>query len=575
MRNPIDFVALRAVSWQADRLYRRFLAAADDAVAVQDRVLAAKVGLHADSDFGRAHHFGRIRTYREFAANVPVGDYERFRPYIERVKRGEFGALLGGGRRPLMFALTSGTTSEPKYIPVTREFLDDYRRGWLVFGIKLFGDHPEAILRPILQVTSPMDEFRTPGGTPCGAITGMMAATQKRLVRRHYIAPLCVADIKDSLAKYYTLMRLAVPRDVAVMFTANPSTHLRLAEVADAHREELIRDIHDGTLSDAMAVDGAVRAKLRRSLRAEPAVARRLAGLVSEHGALRPKDYWRLAFQGNWTGGTMGLYLQHLPKWFGDVPVRDIGLMASEGRMSIPLVDGSPAGVLDVERSFFEFVPADQIEWDRPDVLRCHELEVGQCYFVLLTTSSGLYRYDIRDMVRVVGYQGLAPVIEFLHKGAHVSSMAGEKLTERQVVDAVAAVGSRLGMGLDAVVLAPRWAELPYYALYVEAGAVAGQRGKSVGQVCPTYKTGSDVAVRLAEGMDAALAGENMEYASKRQTRRLGPVAVCVVPAGCLVERDREASRGGRAEQFKHQFLLTQPGADGDLAARVDSVGMS
>src|SRR5205085_2081588 len=114
----------------------------------------------------------------------------------------ETAALFGGRQRVLMFALTSGTTAEPKYIPVTQAFLNEYRTGWNAFGIKALLDHPEAILRRIVQVSSRMDENRTPGDVPCGAITGLMAVTQKRLVRKYYVSPPCVAMIDDPLAKY-------------------------------------------------------------------------------------------------------------------------------------------------------------------------------------------------------------------------------------------------------------------------------------------------------------------------------------------------------------------------------------
>ena len=53
-------------------------------------------------------------------------------------------------------------------------------------------------------------------------------------------------------------------------------------------------------------------------------------------------------------------------KYFADTPVRDIGLLASEGRFTIPLTDASPAGVLDIQSHFFEFIPENEINSTRP-----------------------------------------------------------------------------------------------------------------------------------------------------------------------------------------------------------------
>jgi hypothetical protein len=221
-----------------------------------------------------------------------------------------------------MFALTSGTTAQPKYIPITPRVLADCRAGWNIWGLKALLDHPGTMLRHILQVSSPMNDHAAPSGVSCGAITGLLAATQKRLVRRYYTSPAAIAGISDAVAKYYTIMRLAVPRNVAWAVTANPATLLLLAKTADEHREKLIKDTFDGTLCSSMAVEGPIRIALQPRLSADRECAKRLQEIVAKYGALYPKHYWRLGFVAHWTGGTMGLYRGQFPPYFGDVPAR-------------------------------------------------------------------------------------------------------------------------------------------------------------------------------------------------------------------------------------------------------------
>ena len=84
--------------------------------------------------------------------------------------------------------------------------------------------------------------------------------------------------------------------------------------------------------------------------------------------------------------------------------------------MSIPVQDHTPAGILEVTRNFYEFIPAGQIDRPDPDCLRSHQVQQGQEYFIVLTNSAGLYRYSIGDLVRVVGFEGQAPVVEFFTK---------------------------------------------------------------------------------------------------------------------------------------------------------------
>jgi hypothetical protein len=532
----------------AQRVYDQFIKATQRAVAVQERVLAGHIRRNADTDFGRDHHFDRVRSVEDLRRQLPILTYEDHEPYIERVRNGQINALFGGRQRVHMFALTSGTSDRPKHIPVTDEFLKAYRRGWNAFGIKALLDHPQAFLRGIVQITSRMDESLSPAGIPCGAITGLMAATQKRLVRKYYVAPQCLAQIDDPAAKYYTIMRLAVASDVAFTITASPATQLKLARAADEHREQLIRDIHDGTLWPGLPVPDRVRDILKPRLRADRVRARELDSLATSHGALLPRHYWQLAFIANWTGGTMGLYLQDFPRYFGDVPVRDIGLLASEGRISIPVQDHTPAGILDVESHFFEFVPADRIDEVNPPAMSCHQLDVGQEYFVLLTTASGLYRYHIGDLVRVTGYSGQAPIVEFLSKGAHTCSLAGEKLTEYQVMQAMARAAEQTKNRMANFVLAPRWGHPPFYVLHADAPAPPGEAIRA------------DLAVEL----DAQLCITNIEYASRRRSERLGPIRLNLLPTGFLADLDHRQAESRRKgnEQFKHRYLYCRPGED-------------
>ena len=64
-----------------------------------------------ETQFGKDHHFDTIKTYEDFSKQVPVRDYEGLKPYVDRVVKGEENIFWKG--KPLYFAKTSGTTSEP------------------------------------------------------------------------------------------------------------------------------------------------------------------------------------------------------------------------------------------------------------------------------------------------------------------------------------------------------------------------------------------------------------------------------------------------------------------------------
>ena len=128
-------LAGRPIQRRARRLAEDFLRQTERAGDVQRELLMSRIARHADSQFGRDHHFGEIRNPADFRRLVPVRGYDGHEPYIDRVRRGDLGALFGPGTEVLMFAMTSGTTDRPKTIPVTRESLADYREGWTIWGM--------------------------------------------------------------------------------------------------------------------------------------------------------------------------------------------------------------------------------------------------------------------------------------------------------------------------------------------------------------------------------------------------------------------------------------------------------
>jgi hypothetical protein len=211
--------------------------------------------------------------------------------------------------------------------------------------------------------------------------------------------------------------------------------------------------------------------------------------------------------------------------------------------MTIPLADGTASGVLDVTTHYFEFIPEDEADSPSPTVLAAHEVREGRTYYILPTTAFGLYRYHIHDLVRVTGFHNRTPLVEFLSKGSHFANLTGEKLSEYHVTRAMAAVLPRLDLTLTSYSLAPCWDDdTPYYGLFVERPDLANP----------------DQGQRLAALLDRQLGEENIEYRGKRDSLRLGPVRVELLPGGAWAQWDRQrlARNGGAMEQYKHPCLI-------------------
>jgi hypothetical protein len=233
--------------------------------------------------------------------------------------------------------------------------------------------------------------------------------------------------------------------------------------------------------------------------------------------------------------------LEELKKYFPGIPIRDPGLIASEGRFTVPIADNTAAGIPDLNGIFFEFHPAeDDAEVPVGNAVSLQlpqDLEVGKRYSLLFTTRWGLYRYHIDDIVDVTEKIGDVPLIRFIRKGSGTSSVTGEKLTEDQVVQALERLPRSFLEKHGDSVLAPCWGDPPGYLLLLE----------------DTGKTAEVELMQTAQDLDRSLQSLNVEYESKRKSLRLAPVRIALVEPGAFGRlRQREVTQaGGRAEQYK------------------------
>ena len=532
------------------RARRAFLRNAERCAETQRRVLLRKLGWAAGTEYGRRHGFAGIDSPGDYRKAVPIVDYQAISPLVERIVAGERNILFPPREKLLMFAMTSGTTATPKYVPVTEHYLAELAEGNFVWGMHLLQDHASAIEHKILHVVSPSREFATPSGVPCGAATGLVAESQRKIAHLKYALPPAIYGIGDYGAKYQCILRLALQKKISLLIAANPSTLVALGRRFEEHAPSLIRDLHDGTFEGAARLDPGLREEVVRLLRKDPVRARQLERVLAEKGRLLPRDAWpELAVIGCWTGGTLTPYLSLVTAYWGDKPLRDPGLIASEGRMTIPVEDGARGGVLDVASHFFEFIPYG--EEGAGETLLAHELEEGKNYFIILTTSSGFFRYNISDVVQVTGRFGDTPVLKFLHKGSRISSLTGEKITEHQVVEAFRECERRLGFAVPQFTVCPGWGDPPHYFILIEEQADGLFSGEAGGRLLGA----------AGELFDLALKGMNVEYRGKRESERLGGPVVRLVADGSF-ERDKLAhiaKSGGRMEQYKHPYLSPLP----------------
>jgi hypothetical protein len=419
-----------------------------------------------------------------------------------------------------------------------------YRAAWDLWGGKMLLDHLPKVGGKIMQIIGSYDMGRTQAGIPISMVSALLARHQHPFVRPFVTTPHQVADISDSTARCYALLRLAIEEPISLIVAMNPGILLRVAQLGDRHSESLIRDVRNGTISANFDIPEPIRrALLQRISRPNPVRAAQLDQVACRTGHLWPRDYWSQPIIACWLGGTVGFQARYLSDYFGDSPKRDQGLVSSEGRHTIPFEDDVPEGVLAVNCGYYEFIPVSEPAGSNA-ALEAHELEVDHEYRLVMTTYSGYYRYDIGDVVRCAGFQGQTPILEFIQKAGRCGDLEGEKLTEHQFLEAASEAAQPRQIQFGCITAVPSRDEcaLPCYRILVEYNDVAD----------------AATARELLEDIDRRLQTKNFLYRARRRDNVLGaPIMLRIQPGSWREYIDSEIdSRGTGEAQYKHPGLV-------------------
>lgn len=535
---------------------RAFEKATREPEKIQKQFLLDLLRKNSETHFGREHDFAGIKSEADFRARVPVRDYEELRPFVDRIVKGEREVLTK--ENPFMFTITSGTTGEPKYIPVTRESQAANSRLMRQWISRAELDHPGVTAESGVAIVSRAVEGFTASGMPYGSASGVIYKNIPSFIRRAYAVPYAVSEIENYDERYFLFARFALASRVSFIATPNPSTLLRLARICVENQDALVQAIYDGTPGVDLKKQPEIYAELSAALKPEPARARQLSAVIAENGFLKLAECWTdLRLIGCWLGGSVGVQSKRLGEIFGDVPQRDLGYLASEGNFTMPVAEGNSSGILALENGYYEFVPEDEIDSAEQRVLSAYELEAGRRYGILLTTAAGLYRYQINDIVEVTGFYHETPLVAFVRKSGDMANITGEKMHANHFVQAFHAMARKFELDVEQFRAVPD-AHEHRYEIYLELKQNFS-RERLRREVLPE--------------LDRALQRINIEYEQKRRSKRLEMPLLYLMKKGWSDEGlRRHIAEGKRDSQYKPPIIRPERTASDEsfIAARID-----
>ena len=388
----------------ANYIYRQIKKGMVNAVEDQQAIFQQLIKAASQTEFGKEHEFGTIKSHEEFVKKVPVRDYEQFKTYIEKVKSGKHNVLWKG--LPIYFAKTSGTTSGVKYIPITKASIPNHintARNALLCYMAETGNTKFADGKLIFLSGSP--ELERVAGIPTGRLSGIVNHHIPKYLRANQLPSYETNCIDDWEQKLDAIVAETIDQNMTLISGIPPWMQMyfdRLVEKSGKKVGELFPNF-------SVMVQGGVNYEPYKSKLTE-SIGRKIDTIE-----LFPASEGFFAFQDSQT--EQGMLLN------------------------------SNSGI------FFEFIPVEEINNEHPTRLSLKDVKVGVNYALIISSNAGLWAYNIGDTVKFVSANPYRLIVTGRIK--HFISAFGEHVIAEEVESAVLSACAETGVSLIEFTVAP------------------------------------------------------------------------------------------------------------------------
>jgi hypothetical protein len=502
--------------WQCRREAGAFYAATSAVRATQEQLLRAMLSDNAHCRFGREHAFASIHSIDDYRSAVPISTYDTFAPRIDRIAEGEPQVLTT--EDVLMFEPTGGSGGGSKLVPYTATLRLQFQRAIAAWVWDVFRHLPAVRAGTAYWSISPAAQRvkrRTAGGTRIGFNSDQeyLGGGQRWAMARVLVVPPEVSQLHNiDNFRYATLAYLLAAQDLAFVSIWSPTFLTALLAALPDWADRLCRDLHDGRLR--LPSPDQETATVRLVFPRRPGRSRQLTRILGAETGMPQTltGVWpQLALISCWADATAEMYVPDLQSRFPGVPLQPKGLLATEGVVSIPIV-GHTGAALAIRSHVFEFLEVHDVDDEGPTqsgTRLAHELELKGQYRVLITTGGGLYRYDLGDVVEVVGFLRECPLVQFRGRHGSASDLVGEKLNEQHIRNCLRATFEEFDVRPDFALVVPQSSAPGYVAL------VAGHDRLDTDVITPAMATRLETRLR-----------ENPQYRYAVDLRQLKPVEI-------------------------------------------------
>jgi phenylacetate-coenzyme A ligase PaaK-like adenylate-forming protein len=393
---------------------------AKNPVETQQKVFQNLIASAKDTQFGKDHNFAQIKSYGDFAKQVPIRDYEALRPYVDRVVKGEENILWKG--KPLYFAKTSGTTSGAKYIPLTKEsmpFHIEAARNAILSYVHETGKTAFVDGKMIFLQGSPI--LNQKNGIKLGRLSGIVAHFVPKYLLKNRMPSWETNCIEDWETKVAAIVEETVNENMTVI-SGIPSWVQMYFEKLEQREGKAVGDIFKNF---NLFIYGGVNYEPYRA-KFENLVGRKVDSIE-----LFPASEGFFAYQDSQKDKGMLLLLN--------------------------------SGI------FYEFVKSEEFYTENPRRYTIGEVEMNVNYVLIISTNAGLWAYNIGDTVQFTSLTPYRVIVSGRIK--HYISAFGEHVIGKEVEHALKEAMENTNIRVNEFTVAPQInpAEgLPYHEWFIE-----------------------------------------------------------------------------------------------------------
>lgn len=413
---------------------------------IQEAVLQDIMALSKGSQYAKDHGFDDVDTKEAFCEKVPLSEYGDYYPYIRTNMEKDDHQVID--LETDHYLLSTGRERQGKYYIETRLGSLARQLSINIWNMNLMKLEPEMTQPDVkmLAVTNCSPLENAPNGKAVRRTSGQAAKELWENTPDLYVFPyeFLEAEMTNDARDYLTALYVLKEREFNMLFCNNLAYFGVLLDRIDQHAERMIQDIREGVMS--VPLSELDREILESAFTADAARADELQTILEKEGMLTPSSIWPdFVFTGAWLAGTVGDYskdvMRKLPE---NMRYLSESYGCSEAMINLPLSYNAKYGPLAIYSCYFEFLPLQG-----GTLLSMAEVEDGAYYELVISTYSGLYRYNLHDIVRVHGFTGTTANIEFCCRSSENLQLEDRVLYGYEFSNFISEIAQTLQIDLD------------------------------------------------------------------------------------------------------------------------------